>query len=170
VDTLLLYFGLVAVTAGCAVFSRRMGVPHSIVLVFIGLALAVTPGLLKVVLDPSIVLLLFLPPLLYSAGVSMSWRGFRNDLGQISLLAIGCVIFTTSAVAVVAHFALGLPWAVAFVLGAVVSPPDVVAPMAIARRLRVPRGILTILEGEGLVNDAITLILYELEFGVADET
>jgi monovalent cation/hydrogen antiporter len=85
VDTLLLYFGLVAVTAGCAVVSRRMGMPHSIVLVLMGLALAVTPGLPKVVLDPGIVLLLFLPPLLYSAGVSMSWRGFRNDLGQISL-------------------------------------------------------------------------------------
>jgi monovalent cation/hydrogen antiporter len=165
VNNLLLYFGLVVVTAGCAVASRRMGRPHSILLVLTGLALAVLPGLPKVGLDPAVVLLLFLPPLLYSAGVSMSWRGFRKDLGPITMLAVGCVLFTTSAVAGVAHIALGLPWAVAFVLGAVVSPPDIVAPMAIARHYQVPKRILTILEGEGLVNDATALILFS--FAVA---
>src|SRR5437899_1629738 len=145
VKTLLLFFGLVAVTAGCAIASRRMGMPHSILLVLTGLALAIIPGLPIVELDPTVVMLLFLPPLLYSAGVSMSWQGFRKNLGPITLLAIGCVLFTTTAVAGVAHFALGLPWAVAFVLGAVVSPPDIVAPMAIARRLHVPKRILSIL-------------------------
>ena len=164
-NTLLLCFGLVAVTAACAVAARRMGIPPSILLVLTGLALALIPGLPKVTLDPAIVLLLFLPPLLYSAGVSMSWRGFRSDIWPISLLAIGCVLFTTTIVAAVAHFVLGLPWAVAFILGAVVSPPDVVAPMAIARRLQVPKRILRILEGEGLVNDATALILFR--FAVA---
>src|SRR5206468_7120660 len=130
-----------------------------------GFALAVTPGLPKVGLDPAVVMLLFLPPLLYAAGVSMSWRGFRKELGPITLLATGCVLFTASTVAAIAHFALSLPWAVAFVLGAVVSPPDIVAPMAIAQRLQISKRILTILEGEGLVNDATALILFR--FAVA---
>ena len=105
-------------------------------------------------------LLLVLPPLIYSAGVAMSWREFRFNLRPISLLAIGCVVFTTAVVAAVAHAWLGLPWAVAFVLGAIISPPDVVAPLAIARRLGLPRRLLVILEGEGLANDATALILY----------
>ena len=127
VDDLLLWFTLIAVTAACAVASRRLGMPQSILLVVTGLALAVIPGLPTVELDPTVVMLFFLPPILYAAGVSMSWRGFRKDLEPITLLAIGCVLFTTIAVASVAHFALGLPLAVAFVLGAVVSPPDIVA-------------------------------------------
>jgi Na+/H+ antiporter len=160
IEILLLCFFLVAVTAACAVASHRLGIPHSIVLVITGLALALVPGLPKVELDPEVVMLLFLPPLLYWAGVSMSWRGFWNDIEPITLQAIGCVVFTTCAVAVVAHFALNLPWTVGFVLGAVVSPPDVVAPMAIARRLQIPNRVLTILEGEGLVNDATALIIF----------
>jgi monovalent cation/hydrogen antiporter len=90
----------------------------------------------------------------------MSWREFRFNLRPISLMAIGCVLFTTVAVAAVAHAVLGLPWAVAFVLGAIISPPDVVAPLAIANRLGLPRRLRVILEGEGLVNDATALILY----------
>jgi monovalent cation/hydrogen antiporter len=160
IETLVLCFGLVAVTVLCAIASRRLGIPHSILLVLTGLILAIVPGLPAVELDPAFVMLLFLPPLLYAAGVSMSWRGFRRDLEPIILLAIGCVLFTTIAVAGVAHYILGWPWAVAFVLGAVVSPPDIIAPMAVARRLLVPRRILTILEGEGLVNDATALILF----------
>jgi CPA1 family monovalent cation:H+ antiporter len=160
VENVLLCFGLIAITAACAVGSRRLGVPHSILLVVVGLALAFVPGLPRVQLDPELVMLLFLPPLLYAAGVAMSWRAFCSDIRTISLQAVGCVIFTTAAVAAVAHAALGMPWAVGFVLGAVVSPPDVVAPMAIARRLQIPKRILTILEGEGLVNDATALILF----------
>ena len=116
-ETLVLCFGLVAVTVLCAIASRRLGIPHSILLVLTGLILAIVPGLPAVELDPAFVMLLFLPPLLYAAGVSMSWRGFRRDLEPIILLAIGCVLFTTIAVAGVAHYVLGLPWAVAFVLG-----------------------------------------------------
>src|SRR5215213_7862807 len=118
-DTFLLCFALVAVTAACAVAARRLRVPYSIVLVITGIALAFVPGLPKVELDPQVVMLLFLPPLLYMAGVSMSWRGFRDNLRPIALLAVGCVLFTACTVAAVAHWAIGLPWGIAFILGAV---------------------------------------------------
>jgi monovalent cation/hydrogen antiporter len=158
-------FALVAITALGAVGARRLGMPHSILLVLLGAALAFVPGLPHVTLNPELVLLLLLPPLLYSSGVGMSWPGFCANLRPIMLLAVGCVLFTAVAVAAAAHWVLGLPWAVGFVLGAVVSPPDAVAPMAIARRLAVPERILTVLEGEGLVNDATALILFS--FAVA---
>src|SRR5712675_3702027 len=123
-------------------------------------AIAQTILLMLAVLAPELVLLVILPPLIYSAGVSMSWREFRFSLRLITLLAFGCVIFTTCAVAAAAHYVLGLPWAVGFLIGAIVAPPDVVAPLAIARRLGLPRRILVVLEGEGLANDATALILY----------
>ena len=103
---------------------------------------------------------MILPPLLYSAAVAMSWREFRFNLRPIFLLAFGAVVFTTCAVAVAAHYVIGLPWAVGFLLGAIVSPPDAVAPLAVARRLRLPRRLLLVLEGEGVANDATALILY----------
>src|SRR5262249_8403056 len=99
-------------------------------------------------------------PLIYAAGVSMSWREFCFNLRPIILLAFGCVVFTTCAVAVALHQLLGWQWATAFLLGAIVAPPDVVAPLAIARRLGLPRRLVVVLEGEGLANDATALILY----------
>src|SRR6201987_4814770 len=90
----------------------------------------------------------------------MSWREFRFNLRVIILLSVGCGIFTAFAVAVATHYLIGLPWSVGFLLGAIVSPPDVVAPLAIARKLGLPRRILVVLEGEGLANDATALILY----------
>ena len=158
-------FGLVAITALAALWARRWHVPHSILLVLLGLALSFLPWTPRLELDPALVLTLFLPPLLYRAGVGMSWRGFKANLRPILLLAVGAVIFTAACVAALTHFLFGLPWAVGFVLGAVVSPPDAVAPMAIARRFAIPTRILTILEGEGLVNDATALILFS--FAVA---
>src|SRR6202008_4308945 len=92
--------------------------------------------------------------------VDMSWREFKFNLRPITLLAVGCVLFTTVAVAAAAHWLLGFTWPVGFVLGAIVAPPDAVAPLSIARRLELPRRILVILEGEGLANDAAALILY----------
>ena len=151
---------LLLVVAAAAYAARRLAQPPAILLVLVGVVLALLPGLPRVELVPELVLLLVLPPLIYSAGVAMSWREFRFNLRPIALLAIGCVAFTTVAVAAVAHAVLGLPWPVAFVLGAIISPPDVVAPLAIARRLGLPRRILVILEGEGLANDATALILY----------
>jgi len=151
---------LLAVLAAVALAARRLRVPPAILLVIVGVTLALVPGLPRVQLVPELVLLLVLPPLIYSAGVAMSWRSFRFNLRPIALLAVGCVVFTTVAVAAVVHALLGMQWAAAFVLGAIISPPDVVAPLAIARRLGLPRRLLVILEGEGLANDATALILY----------
>ena len=158
--SLLLVAALIAVTALAATVSQRWRIPDSMLLVVVGAALSFVPQLPTVAIEPEIVLLLLLPPLLYAAGVGMSWRGFVGNMRPILLLAVGCVVATAVAVAAAAHLLLGLPWAVAFVLGAVVSPPDAVAPMAIARRLRLPERLLTVLEGEGLVNDASALILF----------
>ena len=151
---------MLTVIAAVAVAARRLRAPPSIFLVIAGAVLALVPGLPRIELVPELVLLLVLPPLIYSAGVAMSWREFRYNLRPIGLLAVGCVVFTTCAVAASVHWLLGWPWAVGFVLGAIVAPPDVVAPLAIARRLGLPRRLRVILEGEGLANDATALILY----------
>src|SRR5262244_2832548 len=139
VQTLLLMMGLLAAVA---VTAKRLNVAPSILLVIAGIGLALAPGLPRIELAPELVLLLILPPLIYSAGVAMSWREFRFNLRPITLLAFGCVVFTTCAVAAVVHWLLGMPLAIAFVLGAIVAPPDVVAPLAIARRLGLPRRLM----------------------------
>jgi CPA1 family monovalent cation:H+ antiporter len=162
---LLISFVTVALTALTSLAARRLRIPQSILLVLMGAAVAFAPGFARISLRPDLVLLGLLPPLLYTSGVGMSWRGFKRNLRPIMLLAVGCVLFTASAVAAATHWLLHLPWAVGFVLGAVVSPPDAVAPMAIARRLEVPKRILTVLEGEGLVNDATALILFSFAVG-----
>jgi monovalent cation/hydrogen antiporter len=162
---LVLTFALVAITAFAALAARRWSIPISIFLVLLGLGISFLPVMPRIELRPELVLSLLLPPLLYRAGVQMSWRGFRNNLRPILLLAVGAVIFTAVAVAGVSYYLLGLPLAVGFVLGAVVSPPDAVAPMAIARRFALPQRVLTILEGEGLVNDATALILFSFAVG-----
>jgi Na+/H+ antiporter len=156
----LLIFVLTTI-AVAAIAASRSKLPPAIVMVLVGLVLAVTPGLPQVEIPPELVLLLILPPLVYWAGVTMSWREFRYDIRSISLLAVGGVTFTTGAVAAGVHFLLGWDWAVGFVLGAIVSPPDEVAPMAIGRRLGLPRRTMVILQGEGLANDATALILYK---------
>src|SRR6202047_3260733 len=156
---------LLAVVAAVAVLAARLKIPPAILLVLIGVVLALIPGLPTVELAPELVLLLVLPPVIYSSAVAMSWSEFRFNLRPISLLAVGCVVFTTVAVAAATHWLLGLAWPVGFVLGAIVSPPDAMAPLSIARRMQLPRRILVVLEGEGLANDAAALILYR--FAVA---
>jgi monovalent cation/hydrogen antiporter len=156
---------LLAVVAAVAVVAARLKIPQAILLVLTGVGLALIPGLPTVELAPELVLLLVLPPVICSSAVDMSWREFKFNLRPITLLAVGCVLFTTVAVAVATHFLLGLAWPVAFVLGAIVSPPDAMAPLSVARRMQLPRRILVILEGEGLANDAAALILYR--FAVA---
>ena len=155
-----IFLFLLAVLAGTALLARRVNIAPAIVLMLAGIALAFVPGMPTVELPPEVVLLLVLPPLIYSASVAMSWREFRHNLRPITLLAVGCVIFTASAVAIATHYLIGLPWNVGFLLGAIVAPPDAVAPLAIVRRLGIPRRILVVLEGEGLANDATALILY----------
>jgi len=151
---------MLALLAAVAVAAKRLKVEPSILLVVAGIGIAFVPGLPKVELAPEVVLLVLLPPLIYSAGVAMSWREFKFNLRPIALLAFGCVIFTTCAIAAAAHYFLNFDWAVGFLLGAIISPTDVVAPLAIARKLGLPRRIVVILEGEGLANDATALVLY----------
>lgn len=162
VSTIQILVALLIVISAVAVAARRLKIPPAILLVLTGIVLAVVPGLPRVELAPEFALLLVLPPLIYSSAVAMSWREFRFNLRPISLLAIGCVLFTTIVVAAVSRWLLGFSWPVGFVLGALVSPPDPVAPLAIARRMHLPKRILVILEGEGLANDATALILYRL--------
>jgi monovalent cation/hydrogen antiporter len=151
-----------------AILAPRLRVPYAILLVLGGLLLGFVPGLPRFILDPNLVFLLFLPPLLYSSAWLTSWRDFRANLRSISLLAIGLVLMTTVVVAVVAHLLIpGLPWAVAFVLGAIVSPTDAVAATAIAQRLGIPQRIVTVLEGESLVNDATGLVAYRFAVAAA---
>jgi len=151
---------MLAVLAAVAVAAKRLNLAPSILLVIAGIGMALVPGLPKIALAPETVLLVFLPPLIYSAGVAMSWREFKFNLRPIALLAFGCVVFTTCVVAAAAHYLLGFDWAVGFLLGAIISPTDVVAPLAIARQLGLPRRIVVVLEGEGLANDATALVLY----------
>ena len=157
---------LLVLTTALAFLARKVNVPYPIVLVVAGMGLAFVPGLPRVTLDPQIVFLLFLPPILYAAGYFTSWRDFRTNLFSITLLAVGLVIATTTAVGAAVHALVpGIAWPVALVLGAIVSPPDAVAATAIAQRLHLPRQIVTILEGESLVNDATGLVL--LKFATA---
>ena len=160
VETLQVLLLLLVVIAAVAFVAARLRIPVAIPLVITGVGLALIPGLPSVDLVPEAVLLLVLPPVIYSSAVAMSWREFRFSLRPISFLAVGCVVFTTVVVAAAVHFLLGFPWALGFVLGAIVSPPDAIAPLSVARRMWIPRRILVILEGEGLANDATALILY----------
>jgi CPA1 family monovalent cation:H+ antiporter len=163
--TILIVVMLFSIIAAVGITANRLKVPPAILLVLTGVVLALVPGLPTVQLAPELVLLLVLPPIVYVSAVQMSWREFRLNLRPIALMAVGCVAFTTVAAAAATHWLLGIPWAVGFVLGAIVSPPDAVAPLSIARRMQIPRRLLVILEGEGLANDAPALILYR--FAVA---
>ena len=126
------------------------------------MAIGFVPGCPDVELDPDLVLLIFLPPLLYGAAFFTSLRDLRRNARPIALLSIGVVLVTMGAVAVVAHEVIGLGWAEAFVLGAIVSPTDAVAPAEIMRRLDAPRRLLTVVEGENLTNDWTALVLYKV--------
>src|SRR3990172_597924 len=154
----------------CAValgwLSRRIGIPYPIALVLGGGALGLIPGLPQLHFDPQLLLVLVLPPILYQAALLTSWRDFSANLRPIGLLAVGLVIATTVVVgATLKLLDPDVPWAAAFVFGAIVSPPDAVAATAILSRLNMPRRIVTVLEGESLVNDASGLVLYK--FAVA---
>ena len=150
--------------AALALLARKLHIPYPILFVVGGLLLALIPGVPRVRLNPDMVFLFFLPPLLFPAALFTSWRDFRANLRPISLLAVGLVLMTTVSIALLAHYFLDMPLAAGFVLGAIISPPDAIAATAIAERLKVPPRIVTILEGESLVNDASALVAYR--FGV----
>ena len=160
--TVILVLILLIAGLALALAAPRLKLPYPILLVLGGLLLGFVPGLPRFTLDPDLIFLLFLPPLIYASAWFTSWRDFKRNLRPISLLAIGLVFFTTIFVAIVAHAIIpGLPWAVAFVLGAIVSPTDAVAATSIMERLSIPRRIVTVLEGESLVNDASGIVAYQ---------
>src|SRR5882762_7379994 len=155
---------LVAV-ALLALVARKIKLPYPILLTVGGLVLALVPGVPTIHLDPQLVFDLFLPPLLYPAAVYTTWRDFRANLRPILFLAIGLVLVTMTATAYLFHCLVGLPLAVGFVFGAIISPPDAVAALSVTQHMRVPRKIVAILEGESLANDATSFISFR--FAVA---
>ena len=161
---LLLFILLCSVALGWV--ARRCQFPYPIALVIGGGVLGFVPKLPELPFDPELILILVLPPILYQAALLTSWRDFKANLRPIGLLSIGLVIVTTLAVGTTLKLLVpDIPWAAAFVLGAIVSPPDAVAATAILSRLSIPRRVVTILEGESLVNDASGLVIYK--FAVA---
>jgi len=163
--------GLVAVVVAVSAFARRFRLLAPIALVVAGLALSLVPGFPVVQLSPELILIGVLPPLLYVAALETSVPAFRYNLRPILLLAVGLVIFTALAVGFVVHALLpDVPLALCIALGAVVAPPDAVAATAVARRIGLPRRIVTILEGESLINDATALVLLRLSLVAAGGT
>jgi monovalent cation/hydrogen antiporter len=154
---------LLAVSAGLRLVAERLTVPYAAVLVVGGLLLALVPGLPQVTLPPDVLFLVFIPPLLYAGAIAFPLRDFRREIGPILRLSVIMVLVSTAVVAVVAH-ALhpSFTWAAAITLGAIISPPDPVAVLSVLRSLRMPRQIVSILEGEGLLNDATALVAYRL--------
>lgn len=161
IGTVEIFVGMLLAVAGLAWLARRLHIAYPILFVLGGLLLALIPGVPHVTLNPELVFLFFLPPLLFPAALFTPWRDFRENLRPISLLAVGLVLMTTTVIAFLANHFMNLPLAAGFVLGAIVSPPDAIAATAIADRLRVPRRIVTVLEGESLVNDATALVAYK---------
>lgn len=158
---------LFVAAAGLNVLARWLDVPYPIPLVLGGLLLGLLPGVPDVELDPDVVLLIFLPPLLYSAASFSDLAALRADVRPIAMSAIGLVLLTIGVVGVIAHEAIDLPWAMAFALGAVVAPTDPVAATAIMRRLGAPRRIVNLVEGESLANDASALVVYRVAVAAA---
>src|SRR5271156_4050453 len=141
-----IFVGLLLTVAVLAMLARKLHIPYPILFVIGGLLLGWIPGLPTARLNPELVFLFFLPPLLFPAALFTSWRDFRANLRPITLLAVGLVLFTTCSVGWFAHYiVVGLPLAGAFALGAIISPPDAVAATAVTERLRVPQRIVTVL-------------------------
>lgn len=148
--------------------SKRIPLPYPAVMAMVGMLIAVIPGIPTVQIDPEFVLVVFLPPILYSAAWNTSWPEFKRNLRPITFLAVGLVGATMFAVAVAIHAMIpDMPWAIAILLGAIVSPPDAISATAIFERLGVPRRLVSILEGESLVNDAGALVAFRTALAVA---
>ena len=158
---------LFVAVAGLNSVARWLSVPYPIPLVLGGLVLGLMPGMPEIELDPDLVLVVFLPPLLYSAAFFSDLHALRGNIRPLSLAAIGLVLATIGVVAVLGHEVIGLSWPLAFALGAIVSPTDPVAATAIMRRLGAPRRVVNFVEGESLVNDATALVAYRIAVGAA---
>jgi Na+/H+ antiporter len=167
-DLPVLLLALMVAVAALSVLARTLNIPYPITLVIGGLVLGAMPGVPDVELDPELALALFLPPLLYGAAFFASLRDLKRDLRPIALLSVGLVLVTTCGVAVISHALVDdLPWAAAFALGAIVSPTDPLAATVIARRLSVPRRLVSVIEGESLVNDGVALVAYRFAVAAA---
>jgi monovalent cation/hydrogen antiporter len=158
---------LFVTVAGLNALAHWLSIPYPILLVLGGLTLGLVPGVPEVELDPDLVLVLFLPPLLYAAAFFTDLRSLRDNARPLSLTAIGLVLLTTVVVAVLAHEVIGMNWAVAFALGAIVSPTDPIAATEIMRRVGAPRRIVNMVEGESLFNDASALVAYRVAVAAA---
>ncbi len=160
-DNLLLIISLLFVVSMLAMLSEKLRISYPIFLVVAGLLISLIPGIPIVSLEPDIVFVIFLPPLLYAAAWNTSWNDFRHNRRPIAMLSTGLVIFTALAVAFTANAMIpGFSLALGFVLGGIISPPDAVAATSVFQGLKVPRRVVTILEGESLVNDASSLIVF----------
>src|SRR5271167_3732826 len=165
VETVILL--LLVLVAGFAAMARRLKVPYPIVLVLAGLVISFFPRMPHVPLDPNVVFVVFLPPLLYASAWTMSWREFRRNAVMMGLLAVGLVCFTVWGVAEFSdRFITALDWKAGFLLGAVVATTDAIAATSIAKSLGLPRRIVDILEGESLLNDATGLLALEMGLGI----
>src|ERR687894_262266 len=159
IESLIFLLGAAALLAQLA---RMLNVPYPIFLVLGGLGIGFVPGLPEIEIAPEVIFIIFLPPLLSAAAFFSSPLELRAYLRPILLLAIGLVLCTTAAIALVAHFLIDLPWAAAFVLGAILAPTDPVAAEAVFRRLGVPGRVETVVGGESLVNDGTGLVAYRI--------
>ncbi|MBS0641985.1 MAG: Na+/H+ antiporter [Proteobacteria bacterium] len=167
-ETFEILLGLLAASVALASAAQWLKVPLAVVLVLGGMALAFVPGLPTIELEPQLALALFLPPLLQMSAYRTDWPGFRSSLRPILLLALGAVLFTTLVVAATARLLLPeLPWAAAIALGAIVAPPDAVAATSVLRNFNIPKRLVTVLEGESLLNDASSLVLFRFAVAAA---
>ncbi|MCC8034950.1 MAG: Na+/H+ antiporter [Rikenellaceae bacterium] len=161
---IIIIFALVIALSAVA---PRIKLPYPILLILTGICVGFIPHIQYVPVDPDIVFLIFLPPLLYDAALNISFPGFKKNIGTISMLAVTMVLVTMTAIAAVAHFFIpGISWPVGFVIGAILSPPDAIAASGILRNMKLPERTATILEGESLVNDATALTVYRIALGV----
>ena len=150
-----------AILIGLTAIANKRKLPYPVLLVAAGLIIGFVPGLPELAMDPHVIFVILIPALLYDAAVKTSWHEFRTSIKPISALAITLVFFTTGSVAVAAYYMIpGFTWPLAFLLGAVVSPPDAIAASGIIKRLGLNKKVNTILEGESLLNDASALIIY----------
>ncbi|HTD92230.1 MAG TPA: Na+/H+ antiporter [Chitinophagaceae bacterium] len=160
-DSLLLIISLLFAVAMLSMVSEKLGVSYPIFLVIAGLLISFIPGVPHIQLHPDMAFLIFLPPLLYAAAWNTSWKDFWGSRRPIGMLAFGLVVFTSATVAFLAHFMIpDFSWAMGFLLGGIISPPDAVAATSVLQGLKVPKRVVTILEGESLINDASSLIVF----------
>ncbi|ASU32377.1 Na+/H+ antiporter [Mucilaginibacter xinganensis] len=160
-DNLLLILSLLFAVSMLGLLSEKLKISYPILLVISGLIISFIPGVPFIVMDPNMVFIVFLPPLLYAAAWNTSWADFWNLKGPISRLALGLVIFTATGVALIAHFMIpDFTLAMGFLLGGIISPPDAVAASSVLKNLKVPRNVMSILEGESLINDASSLVVF----------